>query len=289
MGWLEMRAIEIGMILIIILVMFGVILESIENSSQKVIKASETNNMEKLVSEVVDNLINNPGVPENWNEYGKGTPGLAVVNEEGRVVPNSVSYSKLLALGNDYDKLVYENLFDSKIHSSIELKPKESSISSVKVGEDGEAEEIFSLTRLVKCDFYKSYVINDFESDRKCNVHHDQDEYACNHFKIFKGNLKKSDYYLLIDESEKYDLSYIVDTTSTDEDETWKTATSSEIHLNNEIEIIDDAGAVVFVHLDKPHPKALLVSVPKNFDENLLKYDYFRINECELILKAWYS
>lgn len=283
-----MRAIEIGIILIVILMIFGVILASVENSSHKVIKATETNNMEKLISEVVDGLINNPGVPENWNEYGKGTPGLAIVNDDDKIVPNSVSYSKLISLGNDYDKLVYEKLFDSKIHSSIELKPRESSISSVKVGENEKDEEIFSLTRLVKCDFYKSYVINDFENERKCNVHHSQDEYACNYFKIFKGNLKKSDYYLLIDDGEKYDLSYIIDTTNVEGEDEWKTAISDKIHLNDEIEFYEDTSAVVFVHLDKPHPKALLVSVPKNFDDNFLRYDYFRTNDCELIVKGWY-
>ena len=98
--------------------------------------------MEKLTSEVIDNLINNPGIPDNWNEYGKGTPGLAVVNEEGQTIPNSVSYSKFIALGKDYDKLVFEKLFTSKIHTSMELIPKESCISSVKIGESGEGENV---------------------------------------------------------------------------------------------------------------------------------------------------
>ena len=114
-----MRAIEISIILIIILVIFGVVLNSIENTTDKVINEVEANNMEKLASEVVDNLINNPGVPDNWNEYGKGTPGLAIVNEGGQIVPNSVSYSKLIALGKDYRNLVQKQLFDSKIQSSM--------------------------------------------------------------------------------------------------------------------------------------------------------------------------
>ena len=79
-----MKAIEIGMVLIAILVIFGAILTSIENSTEKVIKATEANNMEKLTSEMVDTLINNPGIPENWNEYSKGTPGLAIVNDDGK-------------------------------------------------------------------------------------------------------------------------------------------------------------------------------------------------------------
>lgn len=283
-----MKAIEIGIILIIILVIFGVILSSIENSTQKAIKEVEGNNMEKLISEVVDNLINNPGVPDNWQEYGKGTPGLAIVNDDGKIVANSVSYAKLIALGNDYDKLVYEKLFTSKIHTSMELIPKESAISSVKIGENVDGENIFSLTRLVKCDFYKSYVLKSLENEGKCNRHHPQDKHSCNYFKVFPGNLKKSDYYLLIDDSEEHDLSYIVETTKADEDMNWKTTISDSIHLNDEIDFYDDKSAVVFVHLDKPHPKALLVSVPKDFNRDFLKYDYFRTNECEFVIKACY-
>lgn len=283
-----MKAIEISMILIIILLIFGAILQSVENSTEKVIKATETNNLEKLTSEIIDNLINNPGTPDNWYESGKGTPGLAIVNEGGQIVPNSVSYSKLIALGKNYDNLVYEKLFNSKIHSSIELKPQESSISNVKIGDDRQGENIFTMTRLVKCDFYKSYVIKDFENEGKCNKHHNQEECSCNYLKVFDNNFKTSDYYLLIDDSETDDLSYMVDTTRVVKEKYWKTAISGEICLNDEIEFYDDASAVAFIHLDKPHPKAVLVCVPKNFDEDLLEYDYFRTNECEFVLKAWY-
>ena len=283
-----MRAIETALALIMILLIFGVVLTATENSTEKVIKETQTNNMEKLVCEVLDNLINNPGIPNNWNEYGKGTPGLAVVNDEGNIVPNSVSYSKLISLGNDYDKLVYEKMLMSKIHSSMELKPQESSISSVKIGEKESDGNVYSLTRLVKCDFYRSYVIKDFESDGKCNKNHNQAKYHCNYFKLFKGNLKDFNYYLIIDDSEIYDVSYIIETTSGDNVESWKTAISNKVLLNDKIDFNDDTSAIVFVHLDKPRPKAVIVSVPKNFDDNLLEYDYFRTNECEFIMKAWY-
>ena len=283
-----MKAIEIGLIMIILLVIFSVTLNSIENSTEKVINEVEANHMEKLTSEVLDNLINNPGVPENWNEYGKGTPGLAIVSADGRTVPNSVSYGKLIALGKDYDKLVSENLFSSKIHTSMELQPLKSSISSVKIGAWEDGEEIFSISRLVKCDFYKSYVIKDFQNPGKCNKHHDQSQCSCNYFKIFKGNVKKSDYYLLIDDNEKYDISYIIGSTRLVKGKTWESAISDCIYLNNEIEFYDDTSAVVFIHLDKPQARALLISVPKDFDKTFLEYDYFRTNECNFILTAWY-
>ena len=280
-----MKAIEIGLIMIILLVIFSVTLNSIENSTEKVINEVEANHMEKLTSEVLDNLINNPGVPENWNEYGKGTPGLAIVSADGRTVPNSVSYGKLIALGKDYDKLVSENLFSSKIHTS---QPLKSSISSVKIGDWEDGEEIFSISRLVKCDFYKSYVIKDFQNPGKCNKHHDQSQCSCNYFKIFKGNVKKSDYYLLIDDNEKYDISYIIGSTRLVKGKPWESAISDCIYLNNEIEFYDDTSAVVFIHLDKPQARALLISVPKDFDKTFLEYDYFRTNECNFILTAWY-
>lgn len=278
---------EVSIILIFILLIFGAILTSVENSTEKVIKAQEVNNMEKMLSEFVDNLINNPGVPENWNEYGKGTPGLAIINDGGQIVPNSVSYAKLIALGSDYDKLVTEKLFTSKIKTSMELQPQKSTISSVKIGEYETGDSIFSITRLVKCDFYKSYVLKDFQNDGKCNRNHPQEKNSCQYFKIFPGNLKKSDYYLLIDNEERYDLKYIVETTRVVKERYWQSPISDVIYLNDEIEFYDDKSAVVFVHMNKENPKALIVSVPKNFDKEYLEYDYFTTNECKLIVKAW--
>lgn len=280
--------IEVGIVLIILLLICGIILTSSENTTDKLVKAQEKENIETLLTEMVDNLINNPGVPENWFEYEKGTPGLAIVNEGGETIPNSVSYSKLITLGNNYKKLVTEKLFNSKIKSSMELIPKKSSISNVKIGLSEDANNVFSVNRLVKCDFYKKYVIKDFKSNGKCNHGHSQSLHSCNYFKIFKGNLKSLNYYLLIDDGEKYHLKYFVDTTGIGYLKPWKTATSDSIFINDEINFYDDESAVVFVHFDKPNAKALLVSVPKDFDKNKLEYDYFTTNDCQFILKAWY-
>ncbi len=285
---MAMKLIEIGIILIVLVMIFGVILTSFENTAEKVITAQEANNMEKLITEVADNLINNPGVPDNWNEYGKGTPGLSIINDGGQTVPNSVSYAKLIALGNDYDKLISQRLFDSKIKTSIELKPHESSISSVKIGDYESGNKIFSINRLVKCDFYKSYVLKDFQTEGKCNMHHSQSKNSCNYFKIFKGNLKKSNYYLIIDDNEKNDLKYIIASTRVVKEQYWQAPSSDVIYLNNEINFYDDTSAIVFIHLDKPNAKAVLISVPKDFDESNLDYDYFKTSECEFIMTAWY-
>ncbi len=281
-------AIEVAIVLIITLMITGIVLNSSELLTNKAITTMEKENTEILISEVVDNLINNPGTPENWEKYGKGTPGLAIINEEGEIIPNSVSYSKFIALKSNYKKLVYQKLFDSKIRTSIELIPHESSISNVKIGNDNEKGDIFSVNRLVKCDFYKKFVLKDFQYGGKCNHKHDQDAHSCNYFKIFKGNQKTSDYYLLIDPKEKNDLKYIVDTTRVVKERFWESAGSDKIYLNDKISFYDDASAVVFIHFNKPNVKAVLVSVPKNFKMYNLNYDYFRTNDCDLILKAWF-
>lgn len=281
-------AVEIAIVLIITLMITGIVLNSSELLTNKAITTMEKENTEMMISEVVDNLINNPGTPDNWEKYGKGTPGLAIINEEGETIPNSVSYSKFIALKNNYKKLVNQKLFGSKIKTSIELIPHESSISNVKIGNDNEKGDIFSVNRLVKCDFYKKFVLKDFQYGGKCNHKHDQDSHSCNYFKIFKGNLKSSNYYLLIDPKEKNDLKYIVDTTRVVKERPWESVGSDEIYLNDKISFYDDTSAVVFIHFNKPNMKAVLVSVPKNFKMYNLNYDYFRTNDCDLILKAWF-
>ena len=280
-------SIEIAIVLMMILIIAGVVLSSIDLETQKVISESERQHLEAITSETVDNLINNPGSPDNWNELGYGTPGLAIVNDDGEIIPNSVSYAKFIALGDDYKKQVYERIFDSKLKTSMELIPQESSISSVKIGSENEANIIFSTNRLVKCDFYKKYVIKDFQNDGKCNRNHNQEENSCNYFKVFNSNLRSSNYYLLIDNDEK-DLKYYIDTTRVVKERYWQSTHSDTIFINNEINFYDDTSAVVFIHFNHPQTKAVLVSVPKNFDRNYLNYDYFTTNNCEFIMKAWY-
>ena len=70
-----------------------------------------------------------------------------------------------------------------------------------------------------------------------------------------------------------------------------ESVTSNKIYLNNRINLefpIVDFSSIMFIHFNKKDVKALLVSVPKDFDKSKLDYDYFRTNNCEFILKGWY-
>lgn len=280
--------VEIAIVLIVILMISGIVLNMSENITNKAVTSSEMEHTEIIISEVIDNLINNPGVPENWFEYKKGMPGLAIINEHEEIIPNSVSYEKFTVLGKNYKKLVTEKLFNSKLKTSIELIPMKSSISSVKIGDKNEKGNVFSVNRAVKCDFYKKFVLKDFKNQGKCNHNHKQDSHSCNYFKVFKGNMRKSNYYLLIDKEEKNNLQYMVDTTRVVKSRFWENPKSDIININDKFDFYDDSSAVVFIHFNKPHAKAVLISVPETFKINDLNYDYFQTNDCNLILKAWY-
>lgn len=293
MDWFSMDSrgnisLEIAIILIIFILIAGIVLSLSEISNQKVTRNMINEHDELLVESVVDSLINYPGNTHDWEGYEKGTAGLAIVNNEGETIPNSVSYEKFIELNSDYEKYVNHYLFKSKLKSSMELIPQESIISSVKMGNKENSNNVYAVNRLVKCDFYKKFVVKDFLTEGKCNHDHKQDTYSCNYFKVFKGNLRTSNYYLLFDESEKYNVKYFFGTTEYPNYNNWKILNSDKIYLNEGIKFDNESSAVVFIHIDKPKAKALLVSVPKDFDKNKLKYDYFRTNECKFILKAWY-
>lgn len=277
--------IEISIVLIVIVLVFGVVLSSSQIASEKMSKIAETQNIETKLAETVDNLINNPG-ENNWIDFDKN-PGLAIVNEGGKIIPNSVSYSSFIALGNDYDKFVTQKIFDGKFKSSMELTAKDSTISSVRIGLEGEGDNVYSVHRLVKCDFYRKYMIKDFQNAGKCNHDHDNALHSCNYFKVFKSNLKKSDYYLLIDDGQVNRLNYFIDTTQDKNPGYWDRVDRNRIYLNDRIDFINDTSEIVFIHFDSKDARAVLVSVPKDFDKRNLNYDYFRVNDCELILRVW--
>ena len=295
MGWFMMdnngnftlEILVVGMIIILIL---GIISVASEISQEKISKSVENNNIEKTISEVADSLINDPGMPINWEDFKSKRVGLAIINEDETVIPNSVSYFKLLELGRDYENLVTKRIFNNKFDSSMELTPNETSISSVKIGSNNvQSNNVFSVNRVVKCDFFKKYVICDFLNDGKCNHNHNQKDHSCNYFKVFKGNLKKTDYYLLLNDNEKLENKYSIDTTHFKSYNS-KSISNTKIYLNNELNGLFEANetsSVVFIHFDKKDTKAVLVGVPKDFDKSKLKYNYFTTQTCDFVIKAW--
>lgn len=286
-GNFTLEIVVAGMILLLIL---GIISLATEVSQEKISKSVESNNIEKTISEIADSLINDPGKPIIWEDYKPSRIGLAIINEDENVIPNSVSYFKLLELGRDYDNYVTKRIFNNKFQSSMELIPYETSISSVKIGSnDIDSNNVYSVNRVVKCDFFKKYVICDFLNDGKCNHNHNQKDHSCNYFKIFKGNLKKTDYYLLLNNSEVPESKYSIDTTHF-KNYKYKSTSNTKIYLNDELKELfegNESSSIVFIHFNKKDTKAVLVGVPKDFDKSKLNYNYFTTQKCDFIIKAW--
>ena len=281
---------EIVVVLIVILLILGITALASEVSHEKISKSVENSNIEKTIYEVSDSLINDPGTPINWEDFKPKRIGLAIINEDENIISNSVSYFKFLELGRDYENFVTKKLFNNKFHSNMELKPYETSISSVKIGSnDMGTDNIYSVTRVVKCDFFKKYVICDFLNEGKCNHNHNKKSHSCSYFKIFPGNLKKTDYYLLLDDSERYECEYSIDTTHF-KSHSSKKVTNTKIYLNNDLSELfegNESSSVVFIHFNKKDAKAVLVGVPKDFDESKLNYNYFVTQTCDFTIKTW--
>lgn len=274
---------EIVVLLILIVLIIGVIANFAERTSYTITEKISDENLERLAAKFGDNLINNPGTPTNWNELKNKNgviPGLGIVDENEATVVNSVDYAKLMALKKDYGNLITRQVFDDDFKSSITLTPLTGSIGEITVG-DGNLESPTTVNRLVICNFLKKYTLGSFEKDAPCNYYH-LTGHSCNHFKVFKSYLKKMDYYLLFEKNSYHNYYWSIG--STEIPGLPKLAKTDKVYLNDMIsqKIILKNNGVIFVHINQENPKAVLVSVPKEFDKSKLNYDYFVSTECNL-------
>lgn len=270
---------ETTIALIIIILAIATISLIVTENNEKITTSISNENMEKIASESLDNLINNPGFPINWHKLDKPyniTPGLAITNEYNETIPNSISYNKFIKLGEFYQNLIDNKLFNNQYKSSLTLK---STISSVTIGDSENSENIYTIERKVICDYFSNYVICEFNKNTKCNHNHNE-EYSCNYFKIYKSWLDENDYYLLVDDYKN--LEYTIDNTENMNND-YKKLTSNKIYLND---LIENDG-IYFIHFKNKNVKAAIIKIPKEFNKNFLKYELFQKNECKLILKLY--
>lgn len=277
---------EIIVLLIILILTVGIVLNFTEKANEKLTYEIKEDNIGKIANEFVDSLINTPGNPQNWeklNNKNNVLVGLGIIDENNKTIANSVSYEKLMALSSEYKKQIDEKTFNKQYKTSLIIKPLTGSIEPITLGQSIDNPS-YTVNRLVTCDFYKKYTINDFETNGKCNSYH-LTPHTCNHFKVYKSWLKKTDYYLLFEKNSYKDYKWTFSSTLIGGIP--KTVGDDVIYLNPEIEkkSITDNNGVMFIHIDKKDAKAVLVGVPKDFDKNKLSYDYFIQTECNLMFK----
>ncbi|MDR3063148.1 MAG: hypothetical protein LBU40_03290 [Methanobrevibacter sp.] len=315
---------------VVLVVLLGIMSFVISSSNEKILNSLEKSELESKNIETINNLVKNPGSPNNWeilSNIDNINPGLAIINGENKTILNSVNYEKFLRLRDNYRILMKNKVFHGDIKSSIYLKPLDTDLNTITIGDSEILENpnnIISNTRLVKCDFYSKFKLISFEKNMLNNeqkdqcinmmninimninnqtnpIHQDNNQFiwVCKNFKINSDNLSNMDYYLLIDEDSVEINSYwtlnTMDNINTGETH----IIGSSYYLNNEIEnLLNNTNEkVYYLHLkiDKNNVdnfNGILIAVPKNFNINDIpiqnKIKYFQIQNCQVTLKTWF-
>ena len=242
-----------------------------DEMNDRILSTEELSSLEDISITGCDYLLNNPGKPENWEDddgLNQGIvsrniiPGLAIKNkkiengmfydesqDEMRVLPNTISYKKLMKIKNNYDDLINRNLFNGSLKSSISVYPLgdgggsdgvgnmgnnglENKIIPIHMGDDLNYMEndVLAVNRTVKCDFYSNFVIysfndfelygEDYEKSEECNHNSNPNLenhsnginyfWLCKSFRVYRNSLNDYNYYLISDENTKESNFYYV-------------------------------------------------------------------------------
>lgn len=333
---------ELLLSIIILFVIIAMVINLSGVLNEKTLSVEELSNLEKISVESSELLLNNPGVPEDWeniieDDASKNIiPGLALKTknlrngefrdesaESEELVPNIISYSKLLKLSSCYDDLINKNLFNNSYKSSIAVYPLNPKLNSIVMGDDlsRASKDVIVINRTVKCDYLSGFVIysfNDFELEGKnyvktesCN--HDNvwnltshecdnnDFWLCRSFRIYKKSLENYDFYLLSPDMIKTaDVYYTIENLNKASDKVYR--------LDDEVLELDDfflndlenaSSSIYTIHFKVPKRsadefKSALVAVPTNMSEDLknrnqLDYEYFTIQDVNFVMKTSYK
>ncbi len=336
---------ELLLSIMLLLLIIAAIANLSDSLNEKILSEEEFNTLETIAIESSDYLLNNPGNPENWedeDELNNGIvskniiPGLAVKKKkmdngefysesksDEMIMSNSISYNKLMKVKNNYDELIGRNLLNGSYQSSMAIYPLNSKIGPLVMGNlDDNVNDIniAVVNRTVKCDYYSSFVVydfNDFElsgddyDDEICNhdtnpnlTNHTDDGrslWLCKNFRIYKKSLEDYNYYLISDESIKSSNSYWILESLNRTNDNGQRLDQEIIDLNsffnNDLENSSEDIYSIHFNVDKNHIndfKTVLVAIPKNMTNNLisndeLKYDYFNVQDVNFVMKISYD
>ena len=324
---------ELLLSIIILFVIIAIVVNVSGDFNEKTLSVEELSNLEKISVESSALLLNNPGVPEDWEDSidedasQSIIPGLALKTknlrngefrdesaESEEVVPNIISYRKLLKLSSCYDDLVNKNLFNDSFKSSIAVYPLNPKLDSIVMGDD--------LSRtgkdVIVINGFVIYSFNDFELEgekylktESCNhdnvwnlTSHESDNnnfWLCRSFRIYKKSLENYDFYLLSPDMIKTaDVYYTI--------ENLNRASDNVYRLDDDVVELDDfflndlenaSSGIYTIHFKVPKRsaddfKSALIAVPTNMSEDLknrnqLDYEYFTIQNVNFVMKTSYK
>lgn len=336
---------ELLLSIIVLVFIIGIVANLSDEVNEKILSEEELSSLENIAIESCDYLLNNPGNPENWEEdegLNNGIvshniiPGLAVKKkkvENGEfysesesdemIMSNSISYNKLIKVKNNYEEFIDRNLLNGSYQSTMAIYPLNDKIGPLVMGnldDNVNDNDIAVVNRTVKCDYYSSFVVydfNDFElsgddyDDEICNhdtnpnlTNHTDDGrslWLCKNFRIYKKSLEDYNYYLISDESIKSSNSYWILESLNRTNDNGQRLDQEIIDLNsffnNDLENSSEDIYSIHFNVDKNHIndfKTVLVAIPKNMTNNLisndqLKYDYFKVQDVNFVMKISYD
>ena len=341
---------ELLLSIILLIFIIGIVANLSDGLNEKILSEEEISSLEAIAIESSDYLLNNPGNPENWEEddglkngiVSKNIiPGLAIKNknvENGEfysesasdemIMSNEISYNKLIKIKNNYDSLVDRNLFNDSVKSSMAIYPLNSQIRPIEMGYDFGNENdnvndnnIVTVNRTVKCDFYSNFVVynfNDFElfgddynKDKFCNhdtnpnlTNHSNDGrslWLCKSFRVYRESLDEYNYYLINDESVKNSGTYWILESLNRTSENKEILNQEVIDLNPFLmeDLENSSDEIYSIHFNVAKNRAddfktVLVAIPKNMTDVLisndeLNYDHFKVQDVNFILKIGYK
>ena len=204
---------ELLLSIIILFVIIAIVVNVSGDLNEKTLSVEELSNLEKISVESSELLLNNPGVPEDWEDSidedasQSIIPGLALKTknlrngefrdesaEREEVVSNIISYRKLLKLSSCYDDLVNKNLFNDSFKSSIAVYPLNPKLDPIVMGDDlsRTGKDVIVINRTVKCDYlfgFFIYSFNDFELEGENYVKTE----SCDHDNVWNLTSHESD------------------------------------------------------------------------------------------------
>ena len=248
-------------------------------------------------------------------------------DDDEMIMTNAISYHKLERIKSNYDKLIDGNLLNGSFKSSMAVYPLNEKMEPILMGDDIDGDDnvndinIAVVNRTVQCDFLSSFVVYDFNDlelygddytrDVSCN--HDSDSnlenhandgrslWLCKNFRVYKKSLENYDYYLISDESIKTSNSYWILESLNKPHDNRQRLDREVMELNTFFseDLENSSNEIYSIHfnIDRNHVndfKTVLVALPKNMTNDLLaknelKYDYFKSQEVNYVLKIAYN
>lgn len=301
--------------LVIITMILGISADAIDIASHKVSSYSERFSLERVTNDAADMLIKTPGSPDDWEFKidNLTTPGLAENDSNGKIIPNTLSMEKIIALKNNYNSLIYGKVLPTGVNSSLMIYPSNPSLSPIEImkNDPKNAAEIAVANRTVTFDplDIKAVIYNDNHekshtepvcpnSDHLDNLDHKEPHWACQYFNISLSEVNYADFYIITDPENIGDNSpsWTLDRPEKGADSgNGEHFSANAININEKILNLlgNDTKGVLWFHVRTPGNKdrnfnTYIISIPKGTNSTQVNVDNLNPEPWFLVLQVWY-